>query len=248
MRILLTISPEAEFSYYSIDKHSVQGLIYSLLRGTEYDGIHDIKRFKFFTFSDIFPISDFKPNESKNLLISSPDEGFIRCIENNLKQRDTLKLGNYAVKIQGYKSINLRLKNRFISASPIVLYKDNKKGIYFSFRRDKDLNFFLERLKENAIKKYNAFYSTNFNLEGNIFDRLKFNKEVAIKLRRKDKEFIVIGNTWKLMEKFRVNEEDRNFYEFIMDCGIGEKNPLDLGCSVLEGLSSVETFAKTLDQ
>lgn len=229
MRLLFTFLPNSEFSYDRIDKHSIQGLIYSLLRDTEYDGYHDSKRFKFFTFSDIFPIGDFTPVENKNLLISSPDERLIRSIEDSLKGRDILKLGNYDIKIQGHKSINLRLKNRFISASPIVLYKDNKRDLYFSFRRDKDLNFFLERLKENAINKYNAFYSTDFNLEENIFDRLKFKKEVAVKLRKKDKEFIIIGNVWRLLEKFRISEENRKFYSFIMDCGLGEKNSLGFG-------------------
>lgn len=229
MRLLLTFSPTSEFSYDCIDKHSIQGLIYSLLGDTEYGAYHDLKRFKFFTFSDIFPIGDFKPGESKNLLISSPDERFIRCIENSLKDRNILKFRDCKFEIQEYKPITLKLKNKFISGSPIVLYKDNRKNLYFSFRRDKNLDFFLERLRDNAIKKYNAFYSTDFSLEGNIFDRLKFKKEVAVKLRRRDKEFIIIGNVWRLLEKFRISEENRKFYSFIMDCGLGEKNSLGFG-------------------
>ena len=229
MRLLLTFSPTSEFSYDCIDKHTIQGLIYSLLGDSEYGAYHDLKRFKFFTFSDIFPIGDFTIAENKNLLISSPDPRFIRSIEDGLKGRDTLKLGNYSVWIKGYRIINLGLMNRFISASPIVLYKDNKSNLYFSFERDKNLDFFLERLKENAIKKYNAFYSTDFTLKENIFDRLKFRKEVAVKLRKKNEEFIIIGSVWKLLEKFKISGENRKFYRFIMDSGLGEKNSLGFG-------------------
>lgn len=229
MRLLITFSSTSEFGYDYVNKHSVQGMIYSLLGDSEYGAYHDSKRFKFFCFSDIFPIGDFTPEGNKNILISSPDVGFIKIMEDSLSSKPTIKLGDYIMNVQKHKVINLELKNKFISGSPVVLYKDNRKNLYFSFRRDKDLNFFLNRLKENAIKKYNAFYSTDFNLDENIFDKLKFKKEVAVRLRKKDNEFIIIGNVWELLEKFRIDNENRKFYEFIMDCGIGEKNSLGFG-------------------
>jgi len=227
MRILIKFTPNEEFLYDEINKHTIQGVIYSLLRNTKYELRHDIKKFKFFTFSDIFPVGDFKPNESKNLLISSPDPDFIGALRDNLGNNETLKFGIHTVEIDEYKIMNLRLRNRFVSGSPLVLYKDNRKNLYFSFRRDKNLEFFLRRLKENSIKKYNAFYSTNFVLEENIFDRIKLKKEVAVRIRKVNREFIIIGSVWELLEKFNI--KNRKFYKFIMDCGLGEKNSLGFG-------------------
>lgn len=203
MRILLSLSPVEDFLYDSINKHTVQGFIYSLLRDTNFAEYHDSAKFKFFCFSDIFPIDDFKAGAEKHLLISSPNREFIEAIRGSLKAGQNFKLGGHEVKIR-YKVVQPKLSSRFISASPIVLYENNQQNLYYSFERNKDLNFFLQRLKDNAVKKYNAFYSEEYNLSENIFDRLIFRKETAAQIKKGDAEFI-------------------------MDCGLGEKNSLGFG-------------------
>lgn len=227
MRMLLSLSPADDFPYDSINKHTAQGFIYSLLRETDFAKYHDHATFKFFCFSDIFPLGDFEAGKEKNLLISSPNRDFIESLRSSIKQKQSLKLGGHEIKAK-YKVIQLKLGTRFISASPIVLYEDNLQNLYYSFERNKDLNFFLQRLKDNAVKKYNAFYSDNFTLNENIFDRLIFRKEIAVRLKKGDAEFIIIGSVWKLLEKFSLTEH-RKLYEFIMDCGLGEKNSLGFG-------------------
>lgn len=227
MRLLLSLYPMSDFSYDSINKHTVQGLIYSLLKDTDFSEYHDSAKFKFFCFADIFPLGDFKAGEGKNLLISSPNRDFIESIRGSLRAGEIFRLGGHEIKIK-YKVVQPKLSSRFISASPIVLYENNMENLYYSFERNKDLNFFLQRLKENALKKYNAFYSEDCTLDENIFDRLIFRKETAVQIRKGDAEFIIIGSVWKLLEKFII-EEHRKFYEFIMDCGLGEKNSLGFG-------------------
>ncbi|WP_297065841.1 CRISPR-associated endoribonuclease Cas6, partial [Thermococcus sp.] len=39
----------------------------------------------------------------------------------------------------------------------------------------------------------------------------------------------VIGSNWELLEKERIKPEERRFYRFIMDAGLGEKNSLGFG-------------------
>lgn len=227
MRILLSLYPSEDSPYDSINKHTVQGFIYSLLRGTSFAEYHDSTNFKFFCFSDIFPLGDFRAGEEKHLLISSPNKDFIEAIGSSLRREERFRLGIHEVKVK-HKIIKLKLGARFISASPIVLYQDSSQNLYYSFERNRDLNFFLQRLKENALKKYSAFYSEDYNLSENIFDRLIFRKETAVQIRKGDAEFIIIGSVWKLLEKFNVNE-NRKFYEFVMECGLGEKNSLGFG-------------------
>ncbi|MEM4347168.1 MAG: CRISPR-associated endoribonuclease Cas6 [Candidatus Altiarchaeota archaeon] len=231
MRLIITFEPLEDFSYEEISKHMVQGFIYSLLKtkDNDFSKIHDSKKFKFFCFSDIFPVSDFKNEEAKMLLVSSPNKNFIKALAESLRCAEVLKLGSHEIYVKDIKEVNLKLKNRFISGSPIVLYKDNKKNLYYSFKRDRNVEFFIKRLEENAVKKFNAFYSDNYSLEERIFDKLKFKKEVSIENVKNNRKFIIIGSVWSLLEKFHIKREDRKFYEFIMDCGLGEKNSFGFG-------------------
>lgn len=48
-------------------------------------------------------------------------------------------------------------------------------------------------------------------------------------IAKKGREFLVVGTTWKLLEKIKIRKEERKFYKFIMDCGLGEKNSLGFG-------------------
>jgi CRISPR-associated endoribonuclease Cas6 len=66
-----------------------------------------------------------------------------------------------------------------------------------------------------------------YDFDGNLFDSFQFDREVAVRVKKTNKMFLVIGSLWKNLEKF--NMDDKNFYNFIMDCGLGEKNSLGFG-------------------
>ncbi len=70
MRALVELSPTSNMSYMNINKHSIQGAIYAQFLGTPYEHLHDLNKFKFFSYSDIFPPTDYKTGETKNLLIT----------------------------------------------------------------------------------------------------------------------------------------------------------------------------------
>lgn len=228
---MLKINPLEDFSSDIVYKHTIQGFIYSAIKESGYLDFHDIPRFKFFCFSDIFPSGDFREGKIKNLIISSPDKNLISSIYDFINKRLDIpfRFNNFQIGIAELKMFDLSSKNKFISGSPIVLYRDNFNDIYFSFRRDKDMDFFLGRLKENALKKYNAYYGDEFDFEGPIFDNLEFKKEVAVRNFKKGKEFIIIGNVWSFLEKRDIKGEKNKFYKFIMDCGLGEKNSMGFG-------------------
>jgi len=213
------------------NKHAVQGFIYNMLRGTEYEDRHNRRGFKFFTFSDVF--RDSKGYYS--LLIASPDSGFINALYLSLKDRDHVYIGKDEIKLVEVKKFKLKLKRAFQTGSPVVIYKDSRKNEYFKLHEHRDLLFFLQRLKENAEKKFNSFYGDEFHLEGLIFDRVipKVRKngkvDVYVKVVKNGVPFPVIGTNWELLEKERIKPEERRFYRFIMDCGLGEKNSLGFG-------------------
>ncbi len=231
MRIIVKILPKDIFVYEEINKYFIHSFIWNLLKDTEFSRLHDTKKFKFFTFSNIFPVSEFKFNEEKHFIISSPNDYFIETIAEKLQNIRYLEFGIHEFELKEFKKFSMELKQRWETSTPIVLYENNNTNTYYSTNRNPDLNFFLERIKDNALKKFNAFYNKNFCFEGPIFDRLFFKRQVAVHIRKDMKEFLFLGTLWEFeLNLLRMNEEKRQFYEFIMDCGLGEKNSFGFGC------------------
>ncbi len=230
MRLLIRLQTKTTMLYDNISKHDIQGFIYNMLRDTPFVSVHDRKGFKFFTFSDLYPSSKIlRENSILNLLIASPEIEFIKTLHEKTNELNEVRLGPGQFKMLGTKMFKLKLSSRFITGSPIVLYKSNTDNVYFSFKRDGDLLFFLERLKDNAIKKYQAYYGEEAKIHGEIFDSLVFRKEVVLPVRMKDKSFIVIGSLFSELHKMINGWRERKFYSFLMDCGLGEKNSLGFG-------------------
>lgn len=234
MRLKLDFVPIESFSYYDVNKHTIQGFIYHTLKDTEFGNMHDKPKFKFFTFSDIFPPTNFQKGVAKSLIISSPNEKFIESLYSKLKEKDRIYIGKYEFHLKSIKKFRLKVKNRFISGSPVVLYKDSRKNEYFKFHSHQDINFFLKRLEENARKKYHAYYGEDPIIIGNLFDkmipRVRNGKvDIYIRIVKRGVPFTIVGSSWRLLEKRRISREEKKFYKFIMDCGLGEKNSLGFG-------------------
>lgn len=229
MRLMIKFEPKEHIEYSSIDKYVIQGFIYSILKNdSHFAQLHNTVGFKFFNFSNIFPVSDFEKNSLKKLIISSPNNDLIHCIYNNLKFKDSFKLKNYPMEILKVMILKNNKCNNFISSTPIVLFEDNKNNQYFSFKKDADFNFFFDRLKDNAVKKYNAFYGEDFTLDSDLFTTFEFGREVSVRIKKGENQFVIIGSLWKNLE-FILTKENKDFYKFIFEYGLGEKNSLGFG-------------------
>lgn len=122
----------------------------------------------------------------KNLIISSPNFKLIKVLEKELKKRESAYLGNYPVKIESVSLFKPRLERQFITSTPLFFIRMVER-ITISQWKDSWLSVFMDRLKENALKKYNSFYDEEYYFEGNIFDRLEYGREVAVRLKKADK-------------------------------------------------------------
>ncbi|MDR3223494.1 MAG: CRISPR-associated endoribonuclease Cas6 [Methanobrevibacter sp.] len=223
----MTFQSLTDFEYTKINKYTIQGFIYGLLKDTEFSTYHDIKGFKFFNFSNIFPLNDFNKEQAKKIIISSPNKRFIKSLHNSLKKIDSFSLSNYKMLIKNLKLFNSENNSKFISSTPIVLFQDNQSNTYFSFEKNPDFEFFFNRLKNNALKKYNAYYNDEFYMDGALFDSFEFSREVSVRIVKNENKFIIIGSLWKYLEK--SNNDYVKFYKFLLDCGLGEKNSLGFG-------------------
>ena len=230
MRLKLAFKP-AGGEFIRPNKHAVQGFIYNMLKGTEYGERHDEPRFKFFTFSDFFNDGKGRPT----LLVSSPAREFIETLHLTIREKDHVYIGSHRLEPVEVRKFRVPLKRIFQTGSPIVLYRNAEKNEYFKLHVHRDLRFFMDRLKDNAEKKYSVFYGENFTLEGPLFDRvipkLRNNGklDVYVKVVKNGIPFPVIGSNWELLEKDRIEPHERKFYRFIMEAGLGEKNSLGFG-------------------
>ncbi|AIU70785.1 CRISPR-associated protein Cas6 [Thermococcus eurythermalis] len=235
MRLMLTFRPTGDAPRDSVTKHTVQGLIYSHLWGTEYWKRHDEARFKFFTFSDIFPPGDFRAGEEKSVLISSPDGNFIEVLHDRLSGKESLYLGGLKVELVRIKKFSLRPRGNFVTGSPVVVRSMNPdvRG-FFTFYHEKSPDYFISRITENALKKYRVFTGEEFELDGPIFDRMvpRVRKngrvDVYTRVRMHGASFLIPGSAWRLLQK-RITPDNRDFYAFLMDAGLGELNSLGFG-------------------
>ena len=87
----------------------------------------------------------------------------------------------------------------------------------------------MRRLYENSIKKYESYYGERINLGiYDLFDSLSFKKQIAVHIKKPGKDIRIIGTKW-IFEKRRIPKELYKFYNFLLDCGLGEKNSLGFG-------------------
>lgn len=143
MRVLLTLTSLKNAVYDIRANHKMQGFVYSLLKSSEYSSLHDQRGDKFFCFSNLFPIGDIKEGQKRSLLISSPNEGLIKHVEEQLSRikdaSEPVNIGDYQFTIDSLKTLRIRTHPplRIAAATPIVIripeYRYEKHGISLPF-------------------------------------------------------------------------------------------------------------------
>lgn len=231
MRLLLNFKSHSLINQNYFNKYFFQSAIYSFLINNDFENIHNSKNFKYFTFSDYFPSGDLEPGHIKSIIVSSPNELFIKTLYDKMNEKGSFYLLDKKLEIHSMKIYSINwIPKSFVTGSPIVLQLDAKLNKYFSFRNNGTITFFLRRIKENAIKKFIQYYKLeDFQFEDILFDSLMIKKEVAVKLVKNGIEFLIIGSTWYYMNKKFIPKKYSEFYKFILDAGLGEKNSLGFG-------------------
>lgn len=243
MRVWVKLLSTKDCSYDLKYYHKLQGLIYSLLRDTEYSSLHDKKGYKFFCFSNIFPVPpnyQIKGGEDKQLLISSPDKLFIKILCKKL-DGNIIHIGEMEFEVKEVKKLRVRLKRncRLISATPIIIRIPEKNyeryGIPSEFRKKRyvywrpqySFEAFVKQLEENLIKKYKEFFREDFEIE-RIFEVYRFRKPVVSHVIIGGREQKFVGSLWEFWFS-HLSKKQKRILEFGIDCGFGERNSLGFG-------------------
>ncbi|HID09361.1 TPA: CRISPR-associated endoribonuclease Cas6 [Candidatus Micrarchaeota archaeon] len=227
VRVKISITPEEDFAWSEINQNLLVGLVWNLIKGTGYEILHDQRGFKFFTFSEIFPFGDFKKDEAKSMIISSPDPRFAEKIAEKIGDCYTARLGSHPVTLSTDKVFRIRPSSTWEAGSPVVVRLDS--GRYW--REDQNtLGEFIRLLEQNAVAKYRAYTGDQaFGIEFPLFEQYEFVKGVVHSFRKGDgQRVMIIGSKWRfgLPKGWKMYRE---FYSFLMDCGIGEKNAMGYG-------------------
>lgn len=238
MQIKISFSSEEKIVLPIHYNHIIQAFIYNnideklalFLHNKGY--INNNRTFKLFTFSNILNkgvLKDKSFNFGKKIeiLVSSPIDDFCKSIANSMLLKQDLFLGNNNLKVEQIKIINQAINTEEIEVetmSPITVYStllkaDGKKFTYYYQAKE---NEFQKLIGENLIKKYNAFYDKEINIDNDIeitpIGNLKQNIVYY-------KNFIIKGQTGKF--KIKGNEK---LMQIGLDAGFGSKNSQGFGC------------------
>jgi len=239
MRIIIKLRNAKEQAYDLNYYNKLQGFVYGLLADTEYAKLHDKEGYKFFSFSNVFPMKTGKGDE-RSIIIASPSEKFIDIISGKLSERkdDLIYIGECGFEFCNAKKIKVKLENKaeLITGTPIVIRipKENygKYGIneeYDSVYWKKQHSFeaFIKQLEDNLFKKYNFFHNTKID-EHPLFKQFIFKKSVVNHVIKDGLEHKVFGSLWE----FNFNSlsgGQRTVLEFGIDAGFGELNSMGFG-------------------
>lgn len=245
MRILLKLQSTKNCDYDLSYFTKLQGFVYNLLKNSDYRILHEKSGYKFFCFSNIFPVGELKIGDERNLLISSPDKFLIKTLEEKFKEiidsKKLINIGELQFKINEISIIKPKLKRKckLVSATPIVIRIPEKnyerynipekfrKKRYVYWRPHYSFEAFAKQLEENLIKKYNEFHKNKFEIE-RIFEIYKFRKSVVNHIIIKGREQMIVGSLWEFLFT-HLNKKQKKILNFGVDCGFGERNSLGFG-------------------
>lgn len=226
--------------------HQVQAFIYSLLRNTTFEDLHDKKGYKFFCFSNIFRGKDATDELLYNLIVSSPSPKFIDQISYQLQKIIELQIPveiGCLFQLRGFNTIstsNLTFPLRLITGSPILIRVPLEKfsqestdsapyqSIYW--RSHHPIHLFIDALESNLKKKYKDFRNNKQidyeKRKQKLIEKFYFKKQVSTNIHIDNSRIPVIGSLWEFVFSETL---DKEIQLFALDCGFGERNSLGFG-------------------
>jgi CRISPR-associated endoribonuclease Cas6 len=252
MRILLKLRSLKDCSYDLKYFHKMQGFFYGLMEDTPYNALHDKPGYKFFCFSNLFPVGDppqiIRKGEFRSLLFSSPDSALIKLMAAKLaemrERNQDVHIGEYQFAIEDLRTLTPQFHRdfRIAAATPIIIrippsrYAEYnvpeglRKHSYVFWRPEIDFSAFVKQLEENLFKKYAEFHKDEaaFPERFPVFEQWRFKKQSCVNIIEAGKERPEVGSVWEFSFT-TLSADQRKLLEFGLECGFGERNPLGFG-------------------
>jgi len=254
LRLLVRLKALRRAAYNLAYHKDLQGLVYRFLRNSAFKTLHDRKGPKYFSFSNLIPPSGvINEGSNKTLIVASPDGHLIETLSHSLEgvMNREIRIGEMTFRIESAGVFSHDLPQNasgeftLTSGTPIVVRIPQDRlqeyGItakhpyrYVYWRKEHTPTAFMKQLEENLVKKYNDYYDAELE-PFQIFEQLRFKKQVAIPLRMKGEESTIIGTLWDF-HFTPLNGVKRDLLQFGLDAGFGEMNSLGFGfMNITEG-------------
>jgi CRISPR-associated endoribonuclease Cas6 len=150
-------------------------------KDTEFLNWHSSNQYKNYSFSGLTPLERDKiytQGKIYSFQFRTIDETTGQFIRNFVENAYTKTFKVLTVENKILPQIQLE---KIYSVTPVVLKTDN--GYW---RSSMSLDDFERRLKENLIKKYNAFFQTKMDENFQLFNHIRFDNRVPIKVPYKN--------------------------------------------------------------
>jgi CRISPR-associated endoribonuclease Cas6 len=115
LRILLGLEALSDQTAWDNSQYrKVQGFVYDkLIANTEFKNIHNLKSYKLFCFSNIFPPSLVKRGQLRHLLFSSPNNDLVKSvfsyIRENMMDNKEIDIGEQQYHIKSLELLETRI-------------------------------------------------------------------------------------------------------------------------------------------
>jgi len=250
LRILLNLEALNDQQVWNPSEyHKVQGFVYDkLIANTEFKEIHNLKSYKFFCFSNIFPPSIVKKGQIRNLLICSPNEDLIKSIfsyiKNNIIHDKVVNIGEQQYYIKSLElleakiiddscvlrtstPVSIRIPEKAYSIYKI--HEEDRKKKFLYWRSNLSPDIFLALVLNNSRSKYSQFYKQDINNNiQSIIQSIVLLKEIVIHIPIDGYTIKIPASFWRF-HFTNLNNEYKKFLNFMLDTGIGERNSAGLG-------------------
>ncbi|MFZ0513685.1 MAG: CRISPR-associated endoribonuclease Cas6 [Candidatus Nitrosopolaris sp.] len=260
MRILLELKALNDQKVWGTSQyHKVQGFIYDkLIANTEFKGMHDLSSYKFFCFSNIFPPTVVKSGQIKRLLFCSPNIDLVRSVfsyaKENLVGDEVLNIGEQQYRLKSSELIETKIIGKSCAirtSTPVTIRipekaysvyninEQDRKKKFLYWRSNLSHDIFLTMVLNNMKSKYKDFYKTDScNIESAV-QLIILLKEVVIHIPIHQYTAKIPASFWRF-HLDNLSNEHRDFLNFALDTGIGERNSAGLGfLNVEEGAKTV---------
>jgi CRISPR-associated endoribonuclease Cas6 len=217
--------PLLDFNY----QHMLASTFYDLLKGTDYEGLHDEKSYKYFGFSRLYVDSLRTTKEgihlqgAATLWYTTPDQKLLQTVVSSLENRNSITVGGMDFRIvsvsEPYSYRTVREEDTFITMSPVLLRKTiDKDGQLKQWELSPDDNDFSKVLVEKLKRKYHEYSGADgCDLE-------------VISIWDVSKKSIRVVDIWHRCYYMKVRMKGSpDLLTFVYDCGLGEKNSMGFG-------------------
>ncbi|WP_310603146.1 CRISPR-associated endoribonuclease Cas6 [Anaerosporobacter sp.] len=192
----------------------------ALCKKEEFKELHNARKYKMYCYNSLYPISEdriYHKNQTYQLQIRTVDTNLAEYFANELNviEDRIIKIQSSAIEFIAKKEIE-----KLYSITPTLMKRDD------GYWRDCiSVEEYMESIKINLIKKYNAYTNTKLDEEFDFIKEIQFSNRVPIKCAYKNVN--LLGD--KIDIQIASNERAQQLAYFALGVGILEGNARGFG-------------------